>query len=163
MKKTFFQWIGLGLLFSFSFFQIKCSNCDCIDMLPGDLILGDWRKTADNWSPAYDISGNGQLVTDAYALYPACEKDNMYIFKTGNIGEENEGPVKCDFADPQSKPFTYLLKTNDTQLNISITEQGVTISFDFNILQLDATTLKLKTTTTENGVTYTNTQTFIRK
>lgn len=131
--------------------------------MPGDLILGDWRITADSWSPAYDLSGNGQLVTNAYALYPACEKDNIYIFKTGNIGEENDGPVKCDIADPQSKPFTYLLKTNDTQLNISITEQGVNITFDFDILQLDATTLKLKTTTSENGVTFTNTQTFVRK
>lgn len=163
MKKISYQWIGLGLLFSFSFLQLKCSTCDCINTLPVDIILGDWRKTADTWNPAYDFSGNGQMGTDAYALYPVCEQDNIYIFKANNIGELNEGPAKCNPADFQSTPFTYLLKANYTQLNIGITEQGVNISLDFDILQLDANTMKWKATITENGVTYTNTQTFIRK
>ena len=162
MKKALAFLPRLLLYISFSFLFLRCSDDDT-PTTPADLIIGNWGMTADNWSPAYDVFGTGQPVTDAFALYEACEKDNIYIFKASNIGELNEGTLKCDATDPQTIPFTYLLKNNNTQLNISITEQGITIGIDFDILQLDATTLKLKTSTVENGVTYTNTQTFVRK
>ncbi len=162
MKKALVFLPRLMLFVSFSLLFLRCSNND-EPTTPADLLIGNWSMTADTWSPGYDFYGNGQLVTDAYPLYDACEKDNIYIFKASNVGEVNEGNSKCDAADPQSTPFTYLLKTNNTQLNISISDQGVTIGLDFDIVQLDATTLKLKTTTVENGVTYTNTQTFVRK
>jgi hypothetical protein len=162
MKKALAFLPRLILFLSFSFLFLRCSDDDT-PTTPSDLILGNWGITADTWSPAYDVYGTGQAITDAYALYEACEKDNIYIFKESNIGELNEGAAKCDAADPQTIPFTYLLKTNNTQLNISITEQGFTIGVDFDIVQLDATTMKLKTTTVENGVTYTNTQTFVHK
>jgi len=162
MKKALAFLPRLILLLSFPFLFLRCSDDDN-PATTADLLLGNWGITADSWSPAYDVYGTGQPITDAYALYDACEKDNIYIFKASNIGELNEGAAKCDAADPQTIPFTYLLKNNNTQLNISITEQGFTIGIDFDILQLDATTMKLKTSTVENGVTYTNTQTFVRK
>jgi hypothetical protein len=162
MKKALVFLPRLMLFLSFSFLFFRCSDDDT-PTTPADLLLGSWGITGDSWTPAYDVYGTGQPISDAYAFYDACEKDNIYIFKASNIGELNEGAAKCDVADPQSIPFSYLLKTNNTQLNISITEQGITIGLDFDIVQLDATTLKLKTTTTENGVAYTNTQTFVRK
>lgn len=162
MKKALAFLPRLILYISFSFMFLRCSDGET-PTTPADLLLGNWAITADTWSPAYDIDGTGQPITDAYALMEACEKDNIFIFKASNVGELNEGNTKCDATDPQSIPFTYLLKTNNTQLNISITEQGITIGLDFDIVQLDATTMKLKTATVENGVTYTNTQTFVRK
>ena len=162
MKKALVFLPRLILFISFSLFFLQCNKND-EPATPADLLIGNWGITADTWSPAYDLLGNGQKITDAYALMEACEKDNIFIFKASNVGELNEGNTKCDPADPQSVPFSYLLKTNNTQLNISITDQGITIGLDFDIVQLDATTLKLKTTTVENGVTYTNTQTFVRK
>jgi hypothetical protein len=162
MKKALVFLPRLFLFLSFSFLFFRCSEKDT-PTTPADLLLGNWSITADTWSPAYDVYGTGQKITDAYAFYDVCEKDNIYTFKASNIGELNEGAAKCDVADPQIIPYTYLLKTNNTQLNISITDQGITIGFDFDIVQLDATTMKLKSTTTENGVAYTNTQTFVHK
>lgn len=162
MKKALAFLPRLILLFSFPLFFLQCNKEDP-PPTSAELLLGNWGITADTWSPAYDLFGNGQKITDAYALMEACERDNIFIFKASNIGELNEGATKCDPTDPQTVPFTYLLKNNNTQLNISISEQGITIGLDFGILQLDATTLKLTTSTVENGVTYTNTQTFVRK
>jgi hypothetical protein len=162
MKKALAFLPRLLLFLSFSFLFLRCSDDD-EPTTPAELLLGSWGMTANTWSPAYDVDGNGQLITDEFALYPSCEKDDIYIFKESNVGEVNEGNTKCNAADPQSVPYTYLLKTNNTQLNISFSGQGITIGLDFDIVQLDATTLKVKTTIVENGVTYTNTQTFVRK
>lgn len=79
------------------------------------------------------------------------------------VGEFNEGATKCDPADPQTEAFAWVLKSNNTILTISQTVGGVTIGFDFEILQLDASTLKLKYTFVESGVTYTNTTTYARQ
>ena len=164
MKKALVFFTRTFLLLSISLLLVRCSNNDeDTPKTPADLLLGSWGLTGDVYSPGYDYLGNGQLVTDAFPLYEACEKDNIYTFNASNVGDLNEGSAKCDPADPQSIPFTYLLKSNSTVVNISITIQGVTIGQDFDILQLDKSTLKLKHTFDESGVTYTNTQTFTRK
>jgi len=163
MKKVLVFFTRSLLLLSISFLMSRCSNDDETPKTPADLLLGSWNLTGDTYSPGYDFLGNGQLVTDAFPLYEACEKDNIYTFNASNVGDLNEGPTKCDPADPQSTPFTYLLKTNNTVLNISINILGGTFGQDFDILQLDNSTLKLKYTFVESGVTYTNTQTFTRK
>jgi hypothetical protein len=162
MKKTLILFPRLLLLLSFSLLMFRCSNDDP-EETAYDRVQGSWGMTADNYSPAYDYLGNGQDVTDAFPLYDACEKDNLYVINANYVGELNEGASKCDPADPQNIPITWLLKSNNTVLNISINYQGLTIGQDFDILQLDASTMKLKTTFVESGVTYTNTQTFVRK
>jgi hypothetical protein len=123
---------------------------------PSQLILGSWVVTADNYNPAYDYLGNGTPVTDAFPLYDACLKDNVYIFKTNSEGEYNEGETKCNATDPQSVAFLWTLKNNNTVLNISALA-------DFNIVQLDGSKLKLSSTSVENGVTYTSTVTMVKK
>ena len=163
MKKALVFFTKSFLLLSISFLLVRCSNNKDTPKTPADLLLGSWGITGDIYSPAYDYLGNGQLVTDAFPLYEACEKDNIYTFNASNAGVLNEGPTKCDPTDPQSTPFTYLLKTNNTVLNISISISGGTFGQDFDILQLDNSTLKLKYTLIESGVTYTNTQTYTRK
>ena len=87
----------------------------------------------------------GQKVTDAYPLYDACEKDNIYVLNANFVGEFNEGALKCDPADCKH-PNNLVTRVDNTILNISINHQGLSIGQDFDILQLYASTMKLKNT-----------------
>lgn len=160
MKKALVFLPRLLLLFTFSFFLVRCSDDD-EPVTTADLLLGSWVITGDNFSPAYDFGGGP--VSDLYPLYDACEKDNIFIIKANGVGEANEGALKCDAADPQTEAFTWALKNNNTILNISETLNGVVVGLDFEIVQLDAATLKLKFTLVEAGVSYVNTTTYKRQ
>jgi hypothetical protein len=160
MKKVLVLFPRLLLLFSFSLFLARCSDDD-EPQTTADLLLGSWVMTGDTYSPAYDF-GAGP-VSDAFPLYDDCEKDNIFIMVANFVGEFNEGATKCDPADPQTEAFAWTLKSNNTILTISQTIAGITIGLDFEILQLDASTLKLKYTFVESGVTYTNTTTYARQ
>lgn len=163
MKKAIVFLPRLLLLLSLTFLLNRCNKDDETPETNANRILGNWSLTADSYSPAYDFLGNGTTVTEAYPLYEACQKDDIYTFNSSNTGELNEGPTKCDPGDDQSYPFTWLLKSNGTVLNLSVNYSGITIGQDFNILQLDANTMKLQYTFDDAGVTYTNTQTFAHK
>ena len=65
------------------------------------LTAGNWIYTSCIVSPAYDYYGNGNPVTDIYAIMNACEKDDFETFKTNGIWEYNQGPTKCDQSSPQ--------------------------------------------------------------
>jgi outer membrane lipoprotein-sorting protein len=156
MKKSilfFPRLLGLAL---FTFLLVQCKKDEAPPKPASELILGTWKLSADTYSPAYDYFGNGTKITDAYPLYVDCQKDDVTTFKTNSEGEFNEGASKCDVADPQSTPFLWTLKDNNTTLNISALA-------DFKIVSIDATTLKLSTTFDENSVTYTETFTFTKK
>jgi hypothetical protein len=62
---------------------------------------GDWKMIAHTVEPAYDYDGDGDLDTDIFSLMDDCEKDNSFLFKRNGSLEINEGPAKCDQADPQ--------------------------------------------------------------
>jgi hypothetical protein len=155
MKKSILYFPKTLSLIAIVFLFMQCKKDDP-PPTKSEMLQGSWSLTADAYSPAYDVLGNGTTVTDAYPLYAPCLKDDLTIFKTNSEGEFNEGPTKCDAADPQSIQFLWTLKSNDTILNISA-------AADFTILQLDGTTLKLSSTFVDGGVTYTETYTFIKK
>jgi Lipocalin-like domain len=157
MKKNILYFPRIVILIVFSFLLMQCKKKDeTPPKTPAELIVGSWVLTANTYSPGYDFFGNGQLVTDAFPLYDACQKDDITTFKTNSEGEFNEGATKCDPGDPQSVPFLWTLTNNNTNLNISAVA-------DFTIVQLDNTTLKISDTFVEGGVTYTETFVFTRK
>jgi hypothetical protein len=160
MKKLLVFFPRLFLFLTFSFLLVRCSD-DEEPQTTDQLVQGSWGLTGHIINPGYDF-GTGP-ITDVYPFYDACEKDNIYVLNASNVGEINEGPTKCDAADPQSYTMSWVLKSNNTILNISYIDQGFTIGQDYEILQLDATTMKLKSTFVEDNVTYTETQTFTRK
>lgn len=141
----------------FSLLLIQCKKDEPAPppKTPTELMIGSWVLTGDNINPAYDV-GTGSPVSDVFPYYDACEKDDITIFKTNSEGEFNAGPTKCDPGDPQSNPFLWTLKNNNTVLSISALA-------DFNITQLDETTLKVTDTFTDAGVTYTETFTFTKQ
>jgi hypothetical protein len=156
MKKSILFLPRILSLAVLAFLLMKCNKNETPPKTPNELIVGSWQMTAYTYSPAYDYFRNGTKITDAFALYENCEKDNITTFKTNSEGEFNEGGSKCDPSDAQSTSFLWTLTNNNTTLSISALAE-------FKIVQLDATTLKLSSTFVEDGVTYTETITFARK
>ena len=156
MKKSLLFIPKFVSLIVFSLLLVQCSkDDDTPSKTKAELLLGSWQRISDNFSPAYDF-GTGTPVTNAFAIYSACEKDDLYTFKVSNQGEFNEGAAKCDVDDAQTTPFIYQLDDVDSKLMI--------VGFyEFNIEQLDKTTMKISTTFMENGTSYTQTITFTRK
>ena len=107
------------------------------------LTTGKWRTIAQTISPAIDWDGDGDLDTDLHIITDACIKDDYAIFRTDGSVEENEGPSKCDAADPQSEILTWSLKNNDMILVVD--------GADFTIEEMSETMMKLKIA--EFGVT----------
>lgn len=117
------------------------------------LTAGNWIYTACVVSPAYDYYGNGNAVTDIFAIMESCEKDDFEIFKTNGIWEYNNGPTKCDALDPQiiySEPWNFT--ANETKVIVGTVE--------CTILELTETTLKLRYTFDDAGITYTEEDTY---
>jgi hypothetical protein len=159
MKKALILFPRLLMLLSFSFLFIKCNKDDDPGKTTTDLLVGNWVMTSDNFSPPI----GSPPVSELFPFYDACFQDDVYVINANGTGEWNEGATKCDPGDPQSSPFNWALKNNNTVLTLSETLGGATVSYDYEILQLDATTLKLKNTFDDSGVTYTNTTTYTRK
>ena len=116
------------------------------------LTTGTWKYTACNISPAYDYYGDGVLATNLFAILKSCEKDDFETYKANGTWEYNEGPTKCDPSYPQvfSEPWSFT--SNETKLLVGTVEH--------TILELTATTLKLRYSVEDAGVTYTEEDTY---
>lgn len=78
----------------------------------------------------------------------ACEKDNIFTFKTDNTIVYDEGATKCDAGDDQTNNGTWSFIENEKKLVID--------SETLTILSLTSGELKVTSSYTEDGVTYTN-------
>jgi hypothetical protein len=154
MKKTLQFLTRSGWLLMLSLFIWQCQKED--EKTRAELIIGNWVAVSDTYSPAYDYDGDGTLETEAYPLWDACDKDDVFSYKSNGVGELNMGVNKCTVDEPQSIPFEYVLKDNSTILFIMDFD-------DFNIEQLDESTLRLRMMFEEEGVVYTSRITFTRK
>jgi len=111
------------------------------------LTTGTWKYTACIISPAYDYYGDGNSVTDIFAILKPCEKDDYEVYKTDGIWEYNEGPTKCDASFPQVFSDPWRFTANETKLFKGTVEH--------TIIELTATTLKLQYSFEDAGITYT--------
>jgi len=116
------------------------------------LTAGNWKLIAATINPAYDYYGDGNSVTNIFGILQACERDDFETYKTNGIWEYNEGPTKCDPSFPQifSEPWSFA--AGETKLFVGTVEHA--------ILELTATTLKLRYTFEDAGVTYTEEDTY---
>lgn len=117
------------------------------------LTTGTWKRTALTSSPAYDWYGDGTFATDVLSVMKPCEKDNFDTYYTNGVIETNEGPTKCDLSDPQTWTATWKFVDNETKLVFDGTDE-------YELTELTATTLKFQSTFVENGVTYTQVETY---
>jgi len=91
-----------------------------------------------------DADKNGVAETDMTSSLPACQVDNIYSFKTDGTGMVDESAAKCNSADPQTKPFTWLFKNTETVLSgtfgfsngdatiLSLNETNLVVTYDDN-------------------------------
>jgi hypothetical protein len=54
---------------------------------------------------------------DATSMVTACQLDNTYAFKADGSGTMDESTTKCVETDPQTQPFTWSFKQNETILS----------------------------------------------
>ena len=72
---------------------------------------------------------------------------NFDTYERNGIMETNEGASKCNPSDPQTSTATWTWTNNETKIIFD--------NYDEYVLdELTATTLKLRQTFVENGVTY---------
>ena len=117
------------------------------------LTTGSWKRTALISNTAYDWYGDGTFATDVLSAMKPCEKDNLDTYRNNGTGDVNEGTTKCAPTDPQTWTFNWAFANNETKI--------VFDGFDEYILvELTATTLKLRSTFVENGVSYTHDESY---
>ena len=78
------------------------------------LTQGTWKFS----SAGLDADKNGTVDAEDGAIL-ACEKDNIATFNTGGSGSYDEGPSKCDPADPQISSFTWQFKNGEKELEFN--------------------------------------------
>jgi len=116
------------------------------------LTTGTWKYIAATINPAYDYYGDGTLSTNIFDIMKACEKDDFETYKTNGTWEYNEGATKCDASYPQIFSLPWSFAVNETTLFVGTVEH--------TILELTATTLKLRYTFEDAGVIYTEEDTY---
>nr|WP_295870222.1 hypothetical protein [uncultured Chitinophaga sp.] len=77
------------------------------------LVGKKWQLSAYTVNPGID-DGEGQVITDLYAVFPACMKDDFTEYFANGTAAEDEGPTKCSPASPQRRTFNWDLKADGT-------------------------------------------------
>jgi|SRR6187399_465173 len=117
------------------------------------ITMGSWKRTALISNPAYDWNANGVFDTNILNTMFPCEKDNFETYQANGMVLTNEGVTKCGSSDPQTWSVTWSFGDNETKL----IWDGNDV---YTLLELTETSLKFQSTFTENGVTYTQVETY---
>lgn len=96
-----------------------------------------------------DNNGTGDFPVPP-GTFQTCETDNLITFKKDGTGTIDEGPTKCNAADPQTISFTWNFSSNETVLNIN-TPLLAGVGGDFKIIALTDTQLVLSKLITVPG------------
>ena len=148
MSGKYFVYTGLF------FFSILFMSCSKEDGTSGksrlDLLCQAAWKFNAAFSGAANVSGD----------FAACEKDNVIKFNTVGSGTADEGPSKCNAADPQTPAFSWAFQANETEINLNrvLYTGGGNI---FRITSLTETQLVVSQTMLLAGATTTITLTFV--
>ncbi|GAB4135814.1 MAG: hypothetical protein Fur0027_24210 [Raineya sp.] len=123
------------------------------DPTPQEKILGKWRITA--WTLR---NSDSPTVFDLYAIMESCEKDDYFEYRSGGVLVQNEGATKCGPSDPQEEVGSYTLSADGRTL--TMTGSGSTTTFE--VLELSATTKKIRNVQVDGGITRTSELTFTK-
>ncbi|HAY87966.1 MAG TPA: hypothetical protein DCY51_00820 [Bacteroidetes bacterium] len=75
------------------------------------LCASNWRFTALTVNPAIDF-GDGNLVSDIFAILDACGTDDISKYNTDMSGMYSAGATKCDPSDPDTGSFTWSISSD---------------------------------------------------
>jgi len=101
------------------------------------LTAGKWQITSHTEICYCGGSGFGTSSRDLYASFPACEKDNFYVFYRGGNAEVNEGAIKCNPGNAQSYTEGWAFSSDESKIMFK--------GKDWNIWQLNKTTFVIST------------------
>lgn len=120
------------------------------------LTAKSWRVTAEKSTST--VGSTAGTTTDDYANSPACERDNFLKFNTNKTATFDEGATKCSTSDPQTQSGAWDFNSDGTKLTIT-DPSGSGLAIQQDILELSATTLRLRNTSsyTAGGITLTTT------
>ncbi|MCB2409304.1 hypothetical protein [Hymenobacter lucidus] len=143
-----------------AFTSCKKDNEDVKPQSKSDLLTAkSWRASA----AVYTITSG--TATNSIDLYngvdpnknpytPACTKDDFLKFNTDKSAVFDEGATRCSPSDPQSSKGAWDFTSNESKLLLSETSTSSSGEL-YDIVELSATTLKIKQTETDNNVTET--------
>jgi hypothetical protein len=99
-----------------------------------------------------DLDNNGTIDSPVPAgVLKPCDTDGSLTFNTNGTGTGDEGPTKCDAANPQTVSFTWSLKNNETIINFSGVLFGG-LTGDVKLLSVTDSQLTMEKDVT-NGIT----------
>jgi hypothetical protein len=75
-----------------------------------------WLPAAHTISPGFDIEDDGRIITNVFAIEPACSHDNIMQFTADGKWANDEGPKKCDVGDDQTIRGTWVLSEDADSL-----------------------------------------------
>jgi hypothetical protein len=117
----------------------------------------NWRVSAQTSTSTTTITGGSTSTntTNVYATTQACEKDNFYKFNTDKTLIEDEGASKCSSSALQITTLKWDFNSDQTKL--LITSNGSSSGAADDILELSASTLRLRESDvyTSGNTTYT--------
>ena len=117
------------------------------------LTSGSWVRTSFTSDPAYDWYGDGDYATNLLDIMKPCELDNFETYHTDGTWELNEAQTKCDEWDPQTRTLPWAFADNETKIVFNGWDEYI-------LVELTPTTLKLGQAFLQNGVVYTQDQTY---
>src|SRR5690349_6267433 len=80
---------------------------------------GSWHLVSHTTNPPVDLDGDGaDDDTDVLMTYENCEKDDLTIFSSNGTGTFDEGPSRCSSSDPQTIPFSWQWKSNESIISV---------------------------------------------
>ncbi len=145
------------LLITACIFTVSCKKEDkpAADNTISLLQNKNWKLTAASEKSVY---GTVNVYND---YLEDCNRDDLYMFKTGNVFMLDEGPSKCNPADDQTQSGTWSY-TEGTKI-LHFTLNTPSDDFDLTILSINETTFSGKSVEIDAGVTYTTTFTFAKQ
>ncbi len=148
---------SVALTVAAAFTLLLGSGCqkdeDAQDPSGADILTsGQWRLTAAVANPPVTVAG--LPISDVYPFIDPCIKDNYYVFDKNGTAELNEGPTKCDPADPQTSTVNWSLSADEKELTID-GETGT-------VLELTATRLRVRGVRTVQNISATVEATFTK-
>jgi hypothetical protein len=100
-----------------------------------------WKLTAKTINPAIDYPGIG-IISDFFALYNDCSKDDIWVFKSTGSYTMEEGATKCNTTDPTVWDMgTWTFNSDETVLTTASNIYGLS---EYDIVELTTAALKLR-------------------
>lgn len=124
-----------------------------------ELLTGrNWMVEGYNIEPAIDIDGDGTQENNLIPFIAACNLDDFYDFNVDGSYTIEEGASKCDPNDPTIvQSGDWLWNSDNTRLIFEASGGGTS---EAEVISITATEVVVEFTSVDQGVTYTETQTW---